>query len=110
MTCLKTASAALVAGTIAFGALASVSAPAFASDQGIEVKPVKQMKVPQHKKSGKLIDVSKKPHKKNDGFKFAKFDKTFDKQSKKEAKYLAIGAAVGAIGYALISEYRNNRD
>lgn len=107
MTFLKTASAALVAGTIVFGAMASVSAPAFASDQGFEVKPVKQMKTSKKTvSSAKFVSFDKKPHKKDESFKVAKFDK----QSKKEAKYLAIGAAVGAIGYALLSEYEKNRD
>lgn len=91
MTFIKTASAALIASTIAFGALAPIAAPAFASDQGFEVPPVKQMK---------------KSSKKNSSFKFA----SFDKKSKKQAKYLVLGAAVGAIGYALISSYENNRD
>lgn len=91
MTFFKTASAALVAATIAFGSMAPISTPAFASDQGFEVPPVKQIK---------------KSQKKNNTFKFAKLDK----KSKKQAKYLAIGAAVGAIGYALLNEYQNDRD
>jgi hypothetical protein len=86
--------------------MASVSAPAFASDQGFEVKPVKQVKTSKKTvSSAKFVGFDKKPHKKDTSFKVAKFDK----QSKKEAKYLAI-AAVGAIGYALLSEYEKDRD
>jgi len=91
MTISKSASAALVAASIAFASMAPVATPAFASDQGFEVAPVKQIK---------------KSQKKNNAFKLAKLDK----KSKKQAKYLAIGAAVGAIGYALLNEYQNDRD
>lgn len=94
MTILKSATAALVTATIAFAAIAPISAPAFASDQGFEVAPVKIKKA-----------QFKKPQK-NNGFKSSHFDKA----SKKQAKYLAIGAAVGAIGYALLSDYENSRD
>lgn len=107
MTFFKTASAALVAATLAFGAMAPASATAFASDQGHEVAPVKSFK------KGKRSN-----------FRIANLDAKFGKKvsSKKLGgktqrvsrldKYLAIGAAVGAIGYALVDkaldEHRRN--
>lgn len=107
MTFFKTVSTALVAATVVFGAMAPISAPAFASDQGYEVKPVQQMKTSKKSfNSAKFGNFKKKPQKKNELINFAKMDK----QDKKTAKYLAIGAVAGAIGYALITEYHNSRD
>lgn len=97
MTFLKTASAALVAATVAFGAMAPVSAPAFASDQGHEVAPVKSFK------KGKRGPGN---------FRIANLNQR--RSGKKQRvfkldKYLAIGAAVGAIGYAMIDKALDER-
>ena len=90
MTLFKSTSAALLASTIAFGAMTPVSAPAFASDYGHEVAPVKN-----YKKGFKRNSVS---------------HNSYSFKSNKKAKYFAIGAAVGIVGYALINAYNKHHD
>jgi hypothetical protein len=94
MTILKSITAALIAGTIAFGTVSPIAAPAFASDQGFDVAPVKQVK------SQKAMKLSQKMSK---SLKVVHFDK----KTKQKAKYLVIGAAVGAIGYAILKSYED---
>ena len=92
MTLFKSTSAALLAATIAFGAMTPVSAPAFASDEGYEVAPVKN-----YKKGFKRNRVAHNGH--NVSFK-----------NNKKAKYFVIGAAVGIVGVALLNAYNKHHD
>lgn len=90
MNLFKSTSAALLAATIAFGAMTPVSAPAFASDYGHEVAPVKT-----YKKGFKRNRVALN---------------TRNYKVDKKVKYFAIGAAVGVVGYALLNAYKKHHD
>ena len=92
MAFIKSACAALVAASIAFGAMSPISTSAFATDQGQEVKPV----------------IGKKTPKK---FSFANFKPGDNGKKFNTSKYLAMGTAFAQMGYAFAQNaYRDYRD
>ncbi len=86
---------------------AAVSAPAFASDQGFEVKPVKQMKKSQNKfDSAEFANFNKTSQKNNGSYTFAKVDK----QSRKTPSTWQSGRLSAPSATRLLTEYQNGRD
>jgi hypothetical protein len=103
MTLLRTASAALVAATIAFGAMAPASTPASATESGREIAPVKTLK-----KGKRSFGLAKMDTKR---IRLAKFDSPLKGKKLRRDKYLDIAAAAASFGRAVAhSAYDAFRD